>query len=202
VDTLGLVPGQRVLDVGCGPGRHAHALARRGIEVVGVDVSRRFVELAIDAAPAGATFVHADARDLVYDREFDAAISLCQGAFGLLGGDDAVVLQRMVSAVRPGGWVAISAISAYFAVRFLGASDTFDAECGVHHERTAVRAPEGDEAEFDLWTTCFTPRELRLLAAQVGLSVHHLWSVSPGAYRPAAPDIEHPELLLVARRVT
>ena len=36
VDALELQPGMRVLDVGCGPGRHAHALAARGIEVVGV----------------------------------------------------------------------------------------------------------------------------------------------------------------------
>src|SRR5438552_16689581 len=87
VDALHLRPGHRVLDVGCGPGRHAHALARRGIEVVGVDISQRFVDIANDSAPPGASFVRGDARDLYYDREFDAAISLCQGAFGLLGGD-------------------------------------------------------------------------------------------------------------------
>ena len=46
VDALGLQPGMRVLDVGCGPGRHAHELARRGIVVHGIDISARFVELA------------------------------------------------------------------------------------------------------------------------------------------------------------
>jgi cyclopropane fatty-acyl-phospholipid synthase-like methyltransferase len=39
VDALALEAGDRVLDVGCGPGRHAFALARRGIDVVGVDLS-------------------------------------------------------------------------------------------------------------------------------------------------------------------
>ena len=46
VDALGLEPGMRVLDVGCGPGRHSLALARRGFEVVGVDHSAEFVRLA------------------------------------------------------------------------------------------------------------------------------------------------------------
>src|ERR671919_1309651 len=50
VDALGLGPGQRVLDVGCGPGRHALALGRLGIEAVGVDLSPDFVELARAAA--------------------------------------------------------------------------------------------------------------------------------------------------------
>ena len=39
VELLGLEPGMRVLDVGCGPGRPALALARRGISVLGVDIS-------------------------------------------------------------------------------------------------------------------------------------------------------------------
>src|SRR5262245_47925593 len=54
VEALGLEPGMRVLDVGCGPGRHALALAGRGIEVVGIDISRRFVDLATAAGVAGA----------------------------------------------------------------------------------------------------------------------------------------------------
>jgi 2-polyprenyl-3-methyl-5-hydroxy-6-metoxy-1,4-benzoquinol methylase len=64
VRVLALLPGMRVLDVGCGPGRHAHELARRGIEVHGVDISRRFVDLAAAAAPHGATFEVLDARAL------------------------------------------------------------------------------------------------------------------------------------------
>ena len=43
----------RVLDVGCGPGRHAHLLAERGIAVHGIDISHRFVELARGERPSG-----------------------------------------------------------------------------------------------------------------------------------------------------
>ena len=206
VDALALAPGARVLDVGCGPGRHAHALAERGIEVVGVDISQRFVDLAIAGAPPGATFLRADARALEFDAEFDAAISLCQGAFGLTGGPgapldgDGEVLAGMARALRPGGRLAVSAFSAYFQVRYLEERDAFDAEAGVNHERTEIRDEAGDATEVDLWTTCFTPRELRLLAAAADLEVEHLWSVTPGAYAREAPTVERPELLLVARR--
>ena len=203
VDALDLRPGHRVLDVGCGPGRHAYALARRGIDVVGVDISQVFVDLATSSAPSGATFVRADARRLGYDGEFDVALSLCQGGFGLVHDDeddDRAVLAGMARAVRPGGWVVLSAFSSYFAVRFLEPDDAFDARTGVNVEHTTVRNEAGEEASFDLSTSCYTPRELRLLATAVGLRVEHVWSVTPGAYRPAAPDLEQPEYLLVAER--
>ena len=206
VDVLGLQPGMRVLDVGCGPGRHAHALAARGLVVHGIDISQRFVDLATEGAPPGATFERADARALAFDEEFDAAISLCQGAFGLTGGPgapldgDGAVLAGMASALVPGGRLAVSAFSSYFMLRFLEDHDAFDADAGVNHERTVVKDEVGAEAEVDLWTTCFTPRELRLLAAAAGLEVRHLWSVTPGAYAVAPPSIDTPELLLVAAR--
>ncbi|MCH2423371.1 MAG: class I SAM-dependent methyltransferase, partial [Acidimicrobiales bacterium] len=148
VDVLDLVPGDRVLDVGCGPGRHSHELARRGHEVVGLDVSETFIALARRDAPRGATFVHGDARTMSFDSEFDAVISLCQGAFGLAGGPgsdtavldpDGAVLDRIVAAVRPGGGVALSAFSAYFQVRFLGEDDDFDVGAGVNRENTVLR---------------------------------------------------------------
>ena len=201
VEVLGLGAGQRVLDVGCGPGRHAHALARRGIAVHGIDISQPFVDLATEAGVPNATFERMDARSLPFDAEFDAAISLCQGAFGLLGGDqDGDVLAGMARSVRPGGTVCVSAFSAYFQVRYLEDFDTFDADAGVNHEVATVKDESGAEAQFDLWTTCFTPRELRLLARVAGLTVRDLWSVTPGAYRADPPRVDAPEFLLVAQR--
>jgi ubiquinone/menaquinone biosynthesis C-methylase UbiE len=201
VDALGLEAGMRVLDVGCGPGRHAHALARRGIAVHGIDISQRFVDLATASAPAGATFERADARHLRFDAQFDAAISLCQGAFGLVTGpgEDLEVLAGMARAVRRGGRVAVSAFSSYFQIRYLGES-MFDAATGVNHEVTEVRDEQGVAATVDLWTQCFTPRELRLLCTAAGLTVDAIWSAEPGAYGRTEPDLEHPELLLVATR--
>jgi SAM-dependent methyltransferase len=210
VGALGLTPGDRVLDVGCGPGRHALALAAQGIEVLGVDISQRFVDLGNGAVDAGtpARFERMDARALPFDAEFDAAISLCQGAFGLSGGGgadtavdpDGAVLDGMARALRPGGRLGVSAFSAYFQLHYLEDTDSFDADAGVNHERTTVRDEAGAEIDVDLWTTCFTPRELRLLAARAGLVVDHIYAVTPGAYAPAPPSIETPELLLVAHR--
>jgi SAM-dependent methyltransferase len=201
---LELAPGQTVLDVGCGPGRHALELARRGIGVLGVDASPEFIEIARQASSdegLPARFECIDVRDLHYDGEFDAAICLCQGGFGLLGGhDDLDVFHRIVQAVKIGGAVAVSAFHVAFAVRFLEGGETFDAATGVLHERSMLRNADGEEQEFDLWTTCFTVRELELLAALAGLEVSAIHGVTPGRYRAARPEVEAPELLLVGHR--
>jgi SAM-dependent methyltransferase len=190
----------RVLDVGCGPGRHAHALARRGIDVVGVDIAQRFVDLANEHAPPGATFVRGDARALPYDGEFDAVISLCQGGFGLVGDDDGTVLRGIARAAKPNGRVAFSAFSAYFLLQHLETTDTFDAARGVNTEITEVRDAAGTPIPAELHTSVFTPRELRLMCAAAGLTVDDLFAVTPGAYAPNPPDVTHPEWLVVAHK--
>jgi SAM-dependent methyltransferase len=203
VDMLKLLPGTRVLDAGCGPGRHALELGRRGISVVGVDASPDFVALArAEAGTLPVEFREHDVRDLTFAAEFDAVICLCQGGFGLLGGDDREldVVSRFANALKPGGRLALSAFSSYFVVRHLEPDETFDADSGVNHETTAVRDPEGREETFDLWTTCYTPRELRLIAARAGLVVEHVFGVSSGRYARAEPSIDAPEHLLLARR--
>jgi SAM-dependent methyltransferase len=203
VEVLGLASGDRLLDVGCGPGRHSHALAGRGMQVVGVDLAQRFVDVARGDAPDRASFVRGDARHLpVAPASMDAVVCLCQGGFGLLGGgeDEATAISAMAGALRVGGRLALSAVSAYFVLRFLEEHDTFDADYGVNHEVATVRDEAGAHVEIDLWTTCFTPRELRLLCARAGLDVMHLWSVGPGQYARRPPDLDHPEWLVVAQR--
>ena len=201
VEALGLKAGDRVLDVGCGPGRHSHELARRGILVHGIDISRRFVDLAVQHAPPGATFERLDARSLAFRDEFDAAICLCQGAFGLMtvAGENQTVLAGIARALRPGATLALSAFSSSFAVKY-HESATFDPATGTSHERTEVRNEQGQAMEVDLWTTCFTPRELRMMCEQAELDVVDIWSVEPGAYGRTPPSTETPEFLVIARR--
>ncbi len=203
VESMELTAGMRVLDAGCGPGRHALELGRRGIRVVGVDTSPEFVSLArAEAGDLPVEFHVGDVRELEFRNEFDAVICLCQGGFGLLGGDDRelAVVSRFSSALRSGGRLALSAFSSYFVVRHLEPEESFDADAGVNHETTVIRSPDGREESFDLWTTCYTPRELRLLASRAGLTVEHVYGVQPGRYAGEPPSIDFPEHLLLARR--
>lgn len=219
-EVLGLGPGLTVLDVGCGPGRHAVALAKAGVRVVAVDISERFLEVGEDVAVREGVsdlveWHRIDARrmaddDRVAGRDVDAAVSLCQGAFGLGGppapddpqnlGPDTAVLAGIRSALAPGGRCAVSAFSSYFQIRWLESTDAFDAATAVNHEATELRDELGSVAPAELWTTCYTPRELRLVAERSGLDVDHVWSVTPGGYARVEPTIDSHEFLLVARR--
>jgi hypothetical protein len=96
----------------------------------------------------------------------------------------------------------LSAFSSYFVVRHLEPEEHFDADAGVNHERATVRGHEGAERPFDLWTTCYTPRELRLLASGAGLVVDGLYGVHPGRYARTAPSVDAPEHLLLAHRAS
>lgn len=202
LELMRLKKGCRLLDVGCGPGRHAVAFAKAGLAVTGVDISARFLELAAQAAhEAGvkAAFFECDARQMPFDDEFDAVVSICQGGFGLMGDDDPLVLRRMAEAAKPGGIVLVTAFSAYHSVRYQTAAD-LDADMGVVHERSTITSETGEDKEVDLWTSVFTPRELRLLAVGVGLIPEAIYSVEPGAFATNEPNPETPEFLLVARK--
>ena len=199
VSQLGLQPGARILDVGCGPGRHSHELARRGFLVHGIDISQAFIDLATANAVEGSSFERMDARAMTFESEFDVAICLCQGAFGLMtaGGHDIDVLTGIRRALKATGTLALSAFNAYFAVKYFEEA-VFDAASGVNHEKTEVRNQDGEVLGADLWTGCYTPRELRLMLEKAKMNVRDIFSVDPGAYADAVPSLETSEYLVIA----
>jgi len=81
----------RILDVGCGTGRHSIELTKRGYKVVGVDLSESQIARAREKAARENLIIDfrvLDARNLPFNNEFDVAIMLCEGGFPLMETDE------------------------------------------------------------------------------------------------------------------
>ena len=215
-EVLGLEAGMTVLDVGCGPGRHAVALAKAGIGVIAVDISERFLEVGEDVAVREGVsdlieWHRIDARRMADDarvagRGVDAAISLCQGAFGLGGPTRRSTTPRtwhptprcwQGSAPRCVPADASRSPRSRRTSRCVGSrtQDSFDAQGAVNHETTELRDTDGLRADAELWTTCYTPRELRLLAERCGAGGRpHLVGDTGGVPAHPTPAHRHPRV--------
>jgi SAM-dependent methyltransferase len=104
--SLGVSPGEPVLDLGCGRGRHATELARRGYRVTGVDLSLPMLRRASSHAQERGQRIdlrQGDMRELAYDASF-AAVYSWSTSFGYFDDDQNIdVLRRVHRALRPGG---------------------------------------------------------------------------------------------------
>lgn len=126
LDTCGLAPGMRVLDVACGTGVVSRAAARRagaGAQVVGVDLGEAMLEVARrEGVPDGGAAIdyrQGDALALpVEDATFDVAV--CQHGMQFFP-DRPAALGEMVRAVRPGGVVAVACWSSFDKAPAFGA---------------------------------------------------------------------------------
>jgi len=82
---------KKILDIGCGTGRHAIELTKRGYQVTGIDLSEGQLKRAREKAEKegfSIPFLQMDARNLPFKKEFDVAIMLCEGGFPLMETDE------------------------------------------------------------------------------------------------------------------
>ena len=119
-DSLGIERGGALLDLACGTGRHAIELARRGYEVVGFDLSLAMLARAGDEAQdreAKLNFVQGDMREMTFDEQFDG-VYCWNTSFGFFEEDkNALVIDRVHSALRAGGLLLLDVINRDFLVR-------------------------------------------------------------------------------------
>jgi SAM-dependent methyltransferase len=117
---LKLNKGARVLDLCCGIGRHSVPLAKLGLNVTGLDLTPGYLKEAratARRAKVKARFIQGDMRELDFDSEFDAVVSLFT-SFGYY--DDATdqqVLHRIARALKPRGQLYIDVMNRDYAIR-------------------------------------------------------------------------------------
>jgi len=109
----------KIIDIGCGTGRHAIELTKRGYHVTSVDLSEAQIKRAREKAKEQRLeidFQTQDARDLPFAGEFDLAIMLCEGGFSLMETDgmNFEILKGATKALKSKGKLIFTALNGLF----------------------------------------------------------------------------------------
>lgn len=139
----------QIIDIGCGTGRHAIELTKRGYKVTGIDLSVSQLERAREKAAAAnlqIEFQQHDARQLPFRHEFDLAIMLCEGAFPLMETDEMnyEILKNAAAALKENGKLIFTTLNGLFPL--------FHSLKDFHAETTGEGGAAYDSGTFDLMT--------------------------------------------------
>ena len=110
VNSLGLKQDDAVLDLGCGPGLYALRLAQRGLDVTGVDLSRRSIAHARQAAEGEGleiNYRHQNYLTLNDENQFEAALLIFGDYCTFKPEDRALLLRNIHRALKPDGYFVL-----------------------------------------------------------------------------------------------
>ncbi|MFN2572476.1 MAG: class I SAM-dependent methyltransferase [Gemmatimonadales bacterium] len=209
--TVTWAAGDRILDLACGPGRHAAELERLGGQVVGFDLSRAMLRRARERT--GARLVRGDMRALPFrDRTFALAVNLFT-SFGYFLDDEEHrrVVRQVAAALIPGGHFVLDYLNAA-QVRHSLETAKQERRARDGERRSDVRVTRRLDAagrfvikeielhdegrRFQERVRLFGAEELAALLTDAGLHV----SAQFGDYDGAAPGPTAPRVILVGTR--
>lgn len=209
----------RILDIGCGTGRHAIELARRGYRVTGFDLSEGQLRLAREKAAAAGVVVEFERRDATqphFNQEFDAAIMFCEGAFPLMETDEKnhAILRHAGAALRGGGKLLMTTLSALFPLfhsvkDFLDSAGsgtatgklTFDLMTFRERAEMTFTDDAGQSQTIQTNERYYTPAEVRWLLQTAGFAQVDIFGCHLGQFsRQHALTPDDFEMLVVAEK--
>lgn len=211
----------KILDIGCGTGRHAIELAKRGYNVTGVDLSEDQIKRAREKAQeAGVTieFQRQDARNLPYDGEFDLAIMLCEGGFSLMETDEMnfEILKNAAKALKAKGKFIFTTLNGLFPL-FHSVNEFYESmqkegqsqckECSFDlmtfrdHNTVLLEDDSGNKRELQCNERYYVPSEITWLLKTLGFKKIDIFGAKLGAFsRNDKLTIDDFEMLVVAER--
>jgi SAM-dependent methyltransferase len=210
LDELHIPPGGSVLDVGCGTGRHAIELAKRGYAVTGLDLSS---EMLAGAAARARTenvcveWIRSDATRFSLPARYDAAVCLCEGAFGLLSqsadpiDQPLAILGNISRSLKPQAKAVFTVLNGIAMLRRYQNEDVADGSFDpLTLVESSAHAPREGLPAVAVRERGFVPIELRLLFRLAGLSVLNMWGGTAGNWGRRPIDLDEIEIMVVARK--
>ncbi len=210
----------KILDIGCGTGRHSLELARRGYSnITGIDLSESMLNRAKEIAGKENLkigFFIKDARDFNFNGSFDLAIMMCEGAFPLMETDEMnySILKNACSSLKPGGKFIFTTLNGLYPLfhsvkDFVNAGteqgksveNNFDLMTFRDYSVYETEDDKGDKKVLNCNERYYVPSEITWLLKSVGFGKSEIFGCKMGAFsRDDKLTTEDFEMLVITEK--
>ena len=211
----------KIIDIGCGTGRHSIELTKRGYNITGVDLSESQISRAREKAAAEnlrIDFHIHDARKLPFREEYDLAIMLCEGGFPLMETDEMnyQILYSAANTLKKNGKIIFTTLNGLFplfhSVKDFLASESkegnatydknsFDLMTFRDFNKTTVTDDSGNLVELDCNERYYVPSEITWLLKSLGFKTVDIFGAKLGAFsRNDVLTTDDFEMLVIAEK--
>lgn len=210
-----------ILDIGCGTGRHAIELSKRGYSVTGIDLSEsqlKQAKLKASRENMKIVFQKHDARNPHFSNEFDLAIMLCEGGFSLMETDEMnfQILQNAAKALKPNGKLIFTTLNGLFPLfhsvkEFMDSKTeedaatftniSFDLMTFREHNNIHIVDDLGNKKELACNERYYVPSEITWLLKSLNFKTIDIFGAKLGSFsRSDKLTTEDFEMLVIAEK--
>ncbi|AFY55833.1 methylase involved in ubiquinone/menaquinone biosynthesis [Rivularia sp. PCC 7116] len=211
----------KILDIGCGTGRHSIELAKRGYKVIGIDLSESMLRRAKQKAgeeDVEVKFEKHDARKIPYLDQFDLVIMLCEGGFSLMETDEMnfQILQNAANALKSKGKFIFTTLNGLFPLfnsvkEFLNSeaesgnatydNNSFDLMTFRDVSKICIEDDLGNQKEIQSVERYYVPSEITWLLKTLNFQPVDIFGAKLGAFsRGDKLSTKDFEMLVIAEK--